>query len=153
MSKLKELYYDVKYFIINTFKFRHLLTHYREYSGGWALEQFLRTHIKQCLLFYAEPKNCMQIDESREQILSELWTAYDMLESAFDDGYYLRELPPEAYDLDDMFEPIEGTNYSRLKSHDWDWTKEEMDEANAKYLIARKEFFDYLEQHYLNWWD
>lgn len=125
IRKVKDTYYDTKRFFINIIKYRKVLIDSVEFSGDLGIETYFYVHLNQLLKYYSNPKNCMQVDESRLEIVKQLEYAIEMLDIIIGEKYF---------DTEEM-------------------TDEEIEIAYDIEQLIRKDFFNYINNHYQEWWD
>lgn len=125
IRKVKDIYYDTKRFFINIVKYRKVLIDSVEFSGDLGIETYFYVHLNQLLKYYSNPKNCIQVDESRLEIVKQLEYAIEMLDIIIGEKYF---------DTEEM-------------------TDEEIEIAYDIEQLIRKDFFNYINNHYQEWWD
>jgi len=125
IRKVKDIYYDTKRFFINIVKYRKVLIDSVEFSGDLGIETYFYVHLNQLLKYYSNPKNCIQVDESRLEIVKQLEYAIEMLDIIIGEKYF---------DTEEM-------------------TDEEIEIAYNVEQLIRKDFFNYINNHYQEWWD
>jgi hypothetical protein len=141
-------------FIKNAWKFRGSLSSFKEYGANYFIESFLKDYLEVLLKYYSKKDNCWQSDESRLDIVCRIEELLEMHEPAFDEFYFLRELPEEAYDVKNWFKPSDDGNYSTfVNDQEWNWTIEEVLEAQKKKEEAKVKFFEKLQESYEYFWD
>ena len=127
-----------------------------DFDGGFFLELIVhKLHIM--LDYYEHGKYCMQVDESRLEIVEELRKACKLGDALIAD-----EFDNPAYEIMEAHckmrtEPNgDGTGTLHF---DWDTPENEAayrklsKKCDALREKTEKEFFDYIRDHYQRWWD
>lgn len=128
-----------------------------DFDGGYFLELIVyKLHI--LLDYYEQKENCMQVDESRLQIVDNLKIACKLGDLILEDNF-----DKEVY----AFSELHSKHYTKATDKKcWyeliiEWDSEENKEKYFKLIEdgeqerqkAIKEFFNYLAENYEKWWD